>query len=418
MTRLSRYRRPLRISTLFVLSLGVFLSRPSAPISRLHLSDPFNPSRQSLAMQAPHTLVWTTHSQATITQTRLYDPLTFTVQYTLTHTYNLASSSDIGSSLCAISADGQWLVIATAPQNTDGTFASTGFIELWSLTDQHQIAQIAVVLDNPRQYFRQVVISDDGQRIGWITFGERASSVHIWDRSTQHIIFLRTYDDTTLGLTSTIVVVHAAEPIVMRTDNRILEARRIRDDTLLYQIRLGTDERAAAFCTTHSDETWQACVGIGLVTVRRVADGQLLQRFPMRYQDVFQQGDTWKTTVAFSPDHRFLLTAASLTRSRPGLEIGRPNWALPATEPAVLWDLQTGQVVQRFDVTSDGAFMVAYSPDGQYVAAYGKQGAGSNSGEIRIFRVAPQPPFLQPGCILVGFFLALLVFWQWLWARR
>lgn len=259
------------------------------------------------------------------------------------------------------------------------------------------------------QVFDSIAISRDGQQVGWITNVDRSTlyTVTIWDRTATTGSLVQYRGDHGAGMWLDRLVFEGIEPLGIYVDNTHIEVRQLRDGVIRYQIATSD-----SLDTISQDETLMTYWTGGQVSIRQVQDGHLVWRFPTRhYAPLSLDTIGWIAHTAFSPDTQFLVIAASVNRESGGLAVGIPSFSRATREPAVLWHLRTGQVVQRFDVQPDGARFLAYSPDGQYVAA-------ARDNEVRVFRVQPQPPFLQPGCVLAGFFLALLLFWQWLWARR
>ncbi len=403
LTILSPYRSWLLIMALLMLAGGWYLSWPSAPMAQWTQPE----FVQALTMITPHTLAVTTRPQTSFYAYPYLEP-TASITY-----HNPVDEGGLpnAQTLIAVSADGQWLAAATTVEPLHGTAASEGRIELWSVRDVRLVDQIPVDLTNPNQRFQSVTLSQDGQCVGWIVNGNGKpfSRVSRWYLNTQHVTSTRTFAATMQDPRAVSVLVNEPQTTILRSNNFIIQRHGLDDEHLLYSQDLLFEEYGKP--SISSDERLMTMNGEGFVTVRQVSTGQLLQRLSSRKSRTLFDKNVWQTARVFSPDNRFLLVAASTSRTRGSLFVGIPDWSWAIKEPAVLWNLQTGQVVQRFDVQPDGATMLAYSPDGQYVAT-------ASGEEVRVFRVSPQPPYLQPALLLVGLMLLMLFALGWIWARR
>ena len=403
---LAQYRLPLLLAAAALVGVGIVMTQPTAPVSQWVEEDYV----RSLIMLPPHTLAVTTG-----TITTLHPTLDATIHSTLPYTSTLYGIGNLrAQNLVAVSADAHWLVRATWASAAGSTSLVTGTILLRSLTTPVELT-IPLALTNPDQLISCVVVTHDGQRLGWITNGDGLwyNAATVWDRTTQTPIVTRRYADLQ-GMVLSHMLIDEPEPRVLLSGNGVVEMRQLRDDRLQYRIALSPDERALSSCILSTDSSLMVGGGPDFLTIRRVADGQLLQRLPKHIPRMVWDTKTWSTTTAFSPDNRFILVASFVSGNRTlGLF---PDWSPPADAPVELWDLAAGQIVQRFDVTPDGAQIVAYSPDGQYVATAGRTSTGA--GEIRVFRVQPQLPYLQPLSLAFGVLLLALVVLPWLWLRR
>lgn len=406
---LAQYRLPLLLAAVAFVGVGIVMTQPTAPVSQWVEEDYV----RSLTMLPPHTLAVTTGKE---TKFHLDSApmVSMTIDY---HDSEYGSNGTHTQPLAAVSTNGQWWVIATTVEPSDSSSAITGTIDMWSLNALQHSIQIPVILDNPAQLFEYVTINGDSETIGWVTVGNRnySSTATTWDYKTKRIRDTRTYTADPMVSKAPFLFVSALllvqpTPLVFRSDNQVLELHQLTDDKLLYRIDLQYTETPP--CIISPDTTLVSLNAPRFITIRRVADGQLLRRLPTRRQPLFWESQSWYNTAAFSADNRYLL-AASYTLGGSSLGIFPPP---PADEPAVLWDLAAGQIVQRFEVTPDGAQIVAYSPDGQYVATAGRTSTGE--GEIRVFRVQPQLPYLQPLSLALGMLLLALVVLPWLWLRR
>ncbi len=409
LTILTPYRSWLLILALLMLAAGWYLGWSSQPIHRWDASELV----RSLNMIPPHTLAVTT-----LKKTDVHPQADENVQLLLHHQNKvLGPGTDGARDFVSVSADGQWLAAATTIELLNGTAGTQGSIELWSVRDARLVEQIPVDLSNPSQLFQSVTLSQNGQRVGWVTMGNGVSfsQASVWDRSQHAFLATQRYavapatrSDSSFYITA--LLLHQPEPQLFQSDDQTLKLVQLTDSRLLYTLALPFGEYG--WPTISADGSLMALGGDGFVNIRQVSDGQLLKRFPSRKSRTLFDKNVWQTTRVFSPDNRYLLVAASTSRTSGGdLFVGIPDWSWPYTEPAVLWDLQTGQVVQRFAVQPDGATMLAYSPDGQYVAT-------ARGNEVRVFQVAPQLPYLQPLCMGLGLALLLLVLIQGIWLRR
>ena len=400
MPRIGTIRHWLTLAMVVVLGFGWYLTQPSAPIATWDEGD----SVQNLTMAPPHTLV-VSMGQKTV----LFPDMYAGTRQTFMH------QGTVQRGTVAMSADGLWLVVATVA-GSEVHALRDGIVEIWSVANQQIYAQIPVPLIVTKQYFYAVSISPNGQWIGWITYGAGISraSFTVWDRLTQTVILTRTIDDPTngFGLRVRILLLTPPEPRGIYVGNSTLEVRQLRDDVVQYRT-ITTDYPD----TLSPDASLWASGSGGSITIWRVSDGQLCWRLPIR-QYAFPSTQEWDAHAVFSSDAQFVITAASVEPFHGGLEIGAPSfWKASTNEPALLWDMRTGQVVQRFAVQPDGATKLAYSPDGQYVATAGRTSTGA--GEIRVFRVQAQLPYLQPLSLTLGMLLLLaLVVLPWLRLRR
>lgn len=401
---LAQHRRLLLVAAFAALGGGWYLTVPSAPLATWQA----NTRVEHVTLVSPHTLLVSADQKATL----LMLP-SMTVVQEMSYDGVLAGMAGTqGQYLIATSVDGHWLAVALLSSRETAPGERDSFVDIWSMTEQRRLARIPVPLTQTKAYFYALTMSRDGQRIGWITQGRGTyrSTVTVWDRHTQTITFTRTIEDATrgFGLTVYLLGLEPFEFIGIYYGNKHIEVHQLQDDNVLYRGTL------PAFPTVISaDNVLIAAVdGNNTMSVWSLHDGHLVWRFPMRRTTSFLSADTWHGRVVFSDDSRYIVTAAFVEPFMGGLEIGAPRFGKPLTsEPAALWDVHTGQVVQRFDVQPNGAMLLAYSPDGQYVAA-------ARGNEVRVFRVAPQPPYLQPALLLVGLLLLVLSALGWMWARR
>jgi len=97
--------------------------------------------------------------------------------------------------------------------------------------------------------------------------------------------------------------------------------------------------------------------GTGKVELWDASSGQKLQTLPAHH--------IYLTTVAFSPDGRWLLTGGLETQvSRPFVEVPRPTVEVSIK----LWDVATWKVQKSFSFATSEAPAVAFSPNGQILA--------------------------------------------------
>ncbi len=142
--------------------------------------------------------------------------------------------------------------------------------------------------------------------------------------------------------------------------------------------------------------------GQGQVTIRRFSDGAVVQ--------VLHGPPNGDHLVAFSPDSRYLAVAANTTSGGFFGPAFRGGW-----EPVTLYRVADWQVVQTFQGHIEGAFGLAYSPDGNYLATYGTR-VGDLT--IRLWRVSPHHPFEPLFWFGSGLTLLITAFGRWIWLRR
>jgi len=76
----------------------------------------------------------------------------------------------------------------------------------------------------------------------------------------------------------------------------------------------------------------------------------------------FEGHSSWVTSVAFSPDGRYILSGSK-------------------DKTLKLWEVSTGRELRRFEGHSDSVNSVAFSPDGRYILS------GSSDSTIRLWEL-------------------------------
>jgi len=151
------------------------------------------------------------------------------------------------------------------------------------------------------------------------------------------------------------------------------------------------------------DQQWLASGGQGQVTIRRFSDGAVVQ--------VLKGREGADHLVAFSPDSRYLAVAANTSSG--SILVGAPTF--PAWEPVTLYRVADGRQVQSFQGHNEGAYGLAYSPTGDYLATFG---ASTDDRTLRLWRVSPHHPFEPFFWLGGGLTLLLVAVGRWIWQRR
>ncbi len=308
----------------------------------------------------------------------------------------------------ASSADGQWLAIATVARLTPTSHDDV--INVWFVPDKQLVAQLPVPLSKMNYLLDMLTMRHDGQRVGWLTYGtgtDFTRRVTLWDyiKPSVSLTYTNEYLPTSDGLPLNFLLISDREEFGIYSGYKGIEMYQLQNLMVQYQVSTQGYPHSLS-----PNATLLILEGDGVFLVRRVQDGQLLRRVPYHSFSGFF-GDE-QPLISVSGDAHYALVGCAYSRtSSNGFALDLPLVSDELVLPTELWDLQTGQVVQRFDTQLTGARWMALSPDGQYAVV-------ANEHALRVFRVSPQPPFLQAGCILAGLFLALLLFWQGLWARQ
>jgi len=289
----------------------------------------------------------------------------------------------------AISPDGQWVAVGTKP----------GTLTLWTRAPTWRAVETLQLGGNVS--IAPISFSADGRRVCWVASTTRTISIRVWDRVTRQDRF--TFTQTVQGETAAFDYWGAhlspdGQQIMLI--GRAIEVRRVDDQRLIYQIvRDPGSSEAFAHVAFSPDQQWLANGGQGQVTIRRFNDGAVVQ--------VLKGREGADHLVAFSSDSRYLAVGANTT-SGGFLPIFR-DW-----EPITLYRVADWRVVQTFQGHIEGAFGLAYSPDGQYLATSGASGDRT----IRIWRIAPHHPFEPPIFLGSGLALLLVAVGRWIWQRR
>ncbi|MDZ4720436.1 MAG: hypothetical protein SH847_18435 [Roseiflexaceae bacterium] len=313
----------------------------------------------------------------------------------------------------AISPDGQWVAVGTK----QGTLTLWTGAPHWRPLETLQLGSDGSIAP--------ISFSADGRSVCWVASshtadGTKTISIRVWDRVTRQDRF--TLTQTAQGSAAAFDYGSAS----LSSDGQVIvligetfELRQVDTNQLIYRIArdprpfdsfgnlvispdqqwLATDGGAIH---TINPEQWVASGGQGQVTIRRFSDGAVVQ--------VLHGPPNGDHLVAFSPDSRYLAVAANTTSGGFFGPAFRGGW-----EPVTLYRVADWQVVQTFQGHIEGAFGLAYSPDGNYLATYGTR-VGDLT--IRLWRVSPHHPFEPLFWFGSGLTLLITAFGRWIWLRR